>query len=104
MTILWEVLGWAGAAALLLAYALLSAGKLAPDRTYHLINIAGSVGLGANSLFHHAFPGVLVNTVWLLIGVVTLVEASRRRGRPSVAGATPDAGSPGHGETTQGRL
>lgn len=30
MTILWEVLGWAGAAALLLAYALLSAGLLPP--------------------------------------------------------------------------
>lgn len=104
MTILWEVLGWAGAAALLLAYALLSAGKLAPSRTYHLINIAGSVGLGANSLFHGAFPGVLVNSVWLLIGVVTLIEASRRANRARVEGATRAAGPPGEEETRQGQL
>ncbi len=78
MTILWEVLGWAGAAALLIAYALLSAGRLLPGRTYHLINIAGSVGLGVNALVHHAFPGLVVNMVWLLIGTVSLLGVTRR--------------------------
>jgi len=94
VTILFEVLGWSGAAALLGAYALLSAGRLSVGRTFHVINIAGSVGLGANALAHGAFPGVLVNTVWLLIGLVTLIEMQRRLSRTRRAGGAPAAGSP----------
>lgn len=91
MAVVWEVLGWAGAAALLLAYGLLSAGRLPANRTYHLINIIGSAGLGANALVHHAFPGVLVNAVWLLIGLVSVIEASRRLRRAQGAGVAPAA-------------
>ncbi len=97
MAILWEVLGWSGAVVLLLAYALLSSGKLKVGRTYHLMNIGGSLGLGANSLVHGALPGVLVNTVWLLIGVVTLVEASRRLDRVRREATMPAAADPDDG-------
>ena len=92
MSIIWEVVGWSGAAALLLAYALLSVGRLRVGRRYHLINVAGSLGLGVNALVHGAWPGVMVNTVWLLIGVVTLIEATRRMDRSRGASALPAQG------------
>ncbi|MGB9376616.1 MAG: hypothetical protein WCB04_03790 [Mycobacteriales bacterium] len=87
MSVIWEVLGWAGAGALLVAYALLSAGRLPANRAYHAINVTGSVGLGLNAWVHRALPGLLVNIVWLLIGLVSIVEANRRRRAVTDSGA-----------------
>ena len=45
-----EVIGWAGAALILGAYALLSAGKVrAESLTYQLMNILGAAGFSVNS-------------------------------------------------------
>lgn len=69
--------GWLGAAALLLAYALVSAGRLDADGLrYQWLNLAGGALLLANSFYYGAFPSVGVNAVWIAIGVFTL---ARRR-------------------------
>lgn len=82
-----EVVGWAGAVALLLAYGLLSGGRAAPtSRAYRGLNLAGAVGLAVNGAAHAAWPSVALNLLWLAIGLFAL------RRRPATA--VPTDGSP----------
>ncbi|MEU8076848.1 hypothetical protein AB0B31_15525 [Catellatospora citrea] len=83
-----EVVGWLGAAALLLAYGLLSSGRLAAGTTYQLLNLAGAVALAVNGIVHRALPSVAVNAVWLVIGLAALRGLARRR-RPAHHRADP---------------
>lgn len=75
-----DIAGWIGAAALLLAYALVSVRRLAGDSIrFQSLNLAGSVLLALNSGYHGALPSVVVNGVWILIGAVALLRARRTR-------------------------
>lgn len=83
--LLLDAVGWAGAAALLLAYGLVSAGRLdARSLRFQLFNLAGAVGLLSNGIWHGAWPSAALNAVWLLIGI-TAVRKMRnsRTHRPS---------------------
>ncbi|GAA4708077.1 CBU_0592 family membrane protein [Phytohabitans rumicis] len=82
MTLFVEAVGWAGAGCLLLAYALLSAGRLTTGPAYQLLNLAGSVGLAVNAIVHSAWPSSSLNLVWLAIGLAAL---ARRRVDTSTA-------------------
>jgi hypothetical protein len=73
-----EVIGWIGAALILGAYALLSAGRLRADSlTYHLMNILGAAGFVVNSGWNGAFPSAAMNVVWILIGVYAVRQRRR---------------------------
>lgn len=73
MELLVTAIGWAGAALLLLAYALASAGRMAPTGArFQVLNLLGSAGLTANSGYHQAWPSAALNAVWILIGLVAL--------------------------------
>ncbi|MCB9136530.1 MAG: hypothetical protein H6636_13980 [Anaerolineales bacterium] len=77
-----DILGWIGAACLLLAYFLVSRKKLAGDSlNYQLLNLAGGGLLTINSLYYGAFPSVAVNVVWIGIALFTL---NNRRGNKTV--------------------
>jgi hypothetical protein len=79
-----EVIGWAGAALILGAYALLSAGRLrAESVTYHLMNILGAAGFVVNSGWNGALPSAAMNVVWIGIGIYALRQ---RRRLPAKAG------------------
>ena len=70
-----DAAGWAGAAALLLAYALVSSGRLTGRSTaFQLLNLAGAAGLLANGVWHGAWPSAGLNAVWLVIGTTALVR------------------------------
>jgi hypothetical protein len=79
--ILWlDAIGWAGAAALLLAYAMVSLNKVAGDSpVYQLLNIAGSVLLAVNTIAYRAYPSTFVNMIWIGIAGFTLATRKRRR-------------------------
>lgn len=83
MNLLVEVVGWLGAAALLLAYGLLSSGRIAAGVVYQLLNLGGSVALGVNAVVHRALPSAVVNVVWLVIGVLALRGLATGRARHS---------------------
>ncbi len=71
--VLIDAAGWAGAAALLLAYGLVSSGRLSGRSVgFQLLNLAGAVGLMANGIWHGAWPSAALNAVWLVIGVTAL--------------------------------
>ena len=62
------VVGWAGAALLLGAYALVSAGRLAGGGlTFQLMNLGGAAGLAINSAVNGAWPSVALNLVWIAV-------------------------------------
>jgi hypothetical protein len=73
-----DVIGWSGAALILGAYALLSAGKLKADSlAYHLMNILGAAGFVVNSGYNGAMPSAVMNVVWIGIGVYALRQRSK---------------------------
>ena len=75
-----DAAGWAGAAALLLAYGLVSSGRLDGRSTrFQLLNLAGAIGLLANGIWHGAWPSAALNAVWLVIGIIAM---SRPKVRP----------------------
>lgn len=74
-----EIVGWAGAGLILVAYLLLSTGKLTgQSRLYQWMNVAGAAGFVINSGWNGAIPSAALNVVWMLIGAVTLWRISRR--------------------------
>ena len=73
-----EVIGWAGAALILGAYALISAGKVrAESLTYHLMNIFGAAGFIVNSGWNGALPSAALNVIWMGIGIYALRQRRR---------------------------
>jgi hypothetical protein len=73
-----DAIGWAGAAFLLVAYAMISSKKLEADSTgYQLLNIIGSFFLVANTIFYRAYPSSFVNVIWAGIAIFSI--ATRRR-------------------------
>jgi hypothetical protein len=68
-----EVIGWSGAFMILLAYWLLSAGKLvAQSKIYQWLNIVGAAAFILNSGWNGAYPSAALNVVWVGIGVWAL--------------------------------
>jgi hypothetical protein len=73
-----DAAGWIGVAALLVAYVLVSAKKLAGDSTvYQLLNLLGAALLIVNSFYYGAYPSVSINVVW--IGIAALTLARRKK-------------------------
>ena len=80
LNILIDIIGWIGAVLLLLAYALVSYKRLPGDSVrFQLLNLAGGLLLAVNSGYHGALPSVVVNAVWIVIGILALVRARRAR-------------------------
>jgi hypothetical protein len=73
-----DAIGWMGAAALLVAYAMVSSRKMEADSApYQLLNIVGSLLLVVNTIFYRAYPSSFVNLIWAGIAVFSI--AHRRR-------------------------
>lgn len=81
-----EVIGWIGAILIILAYALLSAGRVSADsRLYHYMNIVGALGFVLNSGWNGAYPSAALNVVWIGIGSYGLLQ----RRRTQIKGGAP---------------
>ncbi|HEY4256045.1 MAG: CBU_0592 family membrane protein [Candidatus Udaeobacter sp.] len=73
-----DAIGWVGAVALLIAYAMVSHKKLEGDSaTYQLLNISGSILLAANTIFYGSYPSTFVNLIWAGIAVFSIAARSR---------------------------
>ncbi len=65
--------GWAAAALILGAYALLSFGKIqARSPLYQWMNIVGALGFIINCSANGAWPSVALNIVWMAIALYAL--------------------------------
>ncbi|MGH6658311.1 MAG: CBU_0592 family membrane protein [Sphingomicrobium sp.] len=75
-----EIVGWAGAALILGAYGLLSAGKLTGQSAlYQWMNVVGAAGFIVNGWWHGAVPSAVLNVIWMLIGGVALWRIIAKR-------------------------
>ena len=76
-----EVVGWGGAVLILLAYLLLSAGKLTGQSLpYQGMNVVGAAGFVVNGWWHGALPSAALNVLWLLIGAVASWRILKKKG------------------------
>ena len=76
-----EIAGWGGAVLILLAYLLLSAGRLTGQSiVYQGMNVVGAAGFVINGWWHGALPSAVLNILWLLIGAITSWRIIRRKG------------------------
>ena len=77
-----EVAGWTGAALILFAYLLLSAGKLTGQSIiYQGMNVVGAVGFVINGWWHGALPSATLNVLWLMIGLFASIRIVTKRRR-----------------------
>ena len=73
-----DATGWAGAAALLVAYAMVSSKKLEGDSTaYQFLNIVGSLLLAINTISYGAYPSSFVNMIWIGIAIFSITTRKR---------------------------
>jgi hypothetical protein len=80
---LWfDVIGWVGAAALLVAYAMVSSRKWeGHSSAFQLLNIGGSALLATNTIFYGAYPSTFVNIIWAAIAIFTITTTKRASSR-----------------------
>jgi len=75
-----ELAGWSGAALILLAYLLLSIGRLTGQSVvYQAMNVVGAAGFAVNGWWHGAIPSASLNVIWLLIGAWALWRIKSRK-------------------------
>ncbi len=67
-----EIIGWLGAAMLLVAYYLIQNKKVDHDsQVYIMLNVLGAFFLMINTWSHKAYPSTITNFIWLIIGSVS---------------------------------
>lgn len=82
LEILIEVAGWGGAILILMAYLLLSAGRMTGQSlTYQGMNVVGAAGFVINGWWHGALPSATLNVLWLMIGLFASIRIVQRRKR-----------------------
>ena len=75
-----EIVGWAGAAMILGAYALLTAGMVdAKSYAYQGLNVVGALGFIANGWWNGAMPSAVLNIIWAGIGLAALWKIRAKR-------------------------
>lgn len=68
------IIGYAGAILILFAYYLSSTKKVTGDSLkYQLLNLFGAVGLVINGFTQAAWPSVVLNVIWGVIALKTLM-------------------------------
>lgn len=73
-----QLCGWVGAGALLLAYVLVSSGRLSgKSAAFNWINIIGGALLSYGSWVRAAWPSVALNLIWIVIGLRAIFTATR---------------------------
>ena len=68
-----EIVGWAGASLILLAYVLVTVGRLTGQSpVFQWMNLVGAAGFVVNGWWHGALPSATLNVVWALFAAGTL--------------------------------
>ena len=81
-----EVAGWIGAALILLAYLLVTIGRLTGQSpAFQWMNLFGALGFVINGWWHRAMPSASLNVIWMLIAGVALWRLWKRKGSSTSA-------------------
>ena len=75
MKIFSQFFGWIGTAFILTAYLLISNNYVAGNNAYYqAMNLVGAIGVGINVYYRRAWPAVILQVVWGLIALITLIR------------------------------
>lgn len=100
-----EASGWAGAVLILIAYVMLSAGKMdGRSHAYQWMNVAGAAGFIVNSGYNGAIPSTTINVIWIGIGFFTLWRGRRLSERPGAPYLSEEAAAADASSETFGAL
>jgi hypothetical protein len=78
-----EIVGWAAAVLMLLAYWLLTSGRVRSlSPVYQWLNVLAGAGLIINSGWNGAYPSAALNLIWMSIGLYGLFRGARVRPNP----------------------
>jgi hypothetical protein len=73
-------IGWAGSAAVIAAYVLVSLNRLKGDSAaYQVLNLVVGAFLVANTFYWGAYPSTFVNFVWVGIAIFAITRIARRK-------------------------
>lgn len=73
-----EILGWVGVSLILLAYILVSFGKIDAHRGfYQILNLIGALGVLVHSFSKKDYQPAILNVVWALIAVFALLNLAK---------------------------
>lgn len=82
MNLIIEATGWLGCFLILLAYFFLSQKKwLANSKPYLFSNIAGAIFVLINALAHQAWPIVILEALWAIVGFRGLAKIRKSYAR-----------------------
>ncbi|MEV8630445.1 hypothetical protein AB0395_02200 [Streptosporangium sp. NPDC051023] len=82
MSLFVDLLGWAGAGAMLYGYAMVSSSRMAGDgMPYQTINLVGAIALMVNTACHSAWPSAILNVVWGAIGLTAVTRMIMTRNK-----------------------
>jgi len=80
MKITTDAIGWVGMVLILLAYYLVSSGKVKGSSiSYQLLNLLGAIGVLINSSAQKAWPSAALNGIWASIALKTLLMGKKLR-------------------------
>lgn len=81
-----EVAGWIGAALILLAYLLVTVGRLTGQSlAFQWMNLVGAAGFVINGWWHRALPSASLNVIWMAIAAVALWRLWKRKASSTLA-------------------
>lgn len=70
-----ETLGWLASVLIVGSYALNLWGKIETNsKVYMWANIFGGLFFVINTYFHHAYPSMVVNLIWVIIALALLLK------------------------------
>ncbi len=70
-----EIVGWYGAAALIVAYISVSFSWLSPQSFFfQALNLTGGIAIVLHSLSRKEYPSVVINVMWALVALIALAK------------------------------
>ncbi|MCU0333649.1 MAG: hypothetical protein MUF62_01215 [Chitinophagaceae bacterium] len=74
-----NVIGWIASVLIVGAYFLNIRGKLsAQSKWYILANLIGGLFFIVNTIYLKAYPSALVNVIWVIIAIASLLQPNKR--------------------------
>ena len=76
-----DIMGWIGATMMLLAYMLLSTGKIANHYLYQILNLVAAIFMGIGLYPKNAWFSFSLEVIWGIIAVVSIIKIKNKEGK-----------------------
>ena len=76
-----DIMGWIGATMMLLAYMLLSTGKIANHYLYQILNLIAAIFMGIGLYPKNAWFSFSLEVIWGIIAVVSIIKIKNKEGK-----------------------